>query len=411
MRGMGPAIHGITDVKFQTTYEELRLTAIPYWLCPWTPAPECCPMTYNYLTFEIGKLLASDLPSMQQLCVDGCCEQATFDGFEFAYQQLKHMIIDVTTFPVKALGRVGMKCSHLSCITLNAPSQSPFDTPLYYANFVAAALSALSSVKSLVKVVLDFDSSDYLECQPGCWSDIPRNLREFVISCQVFDIHHASKLLAQLNTLSLSSPTEEFDVFKILTRARNLQLLTFSSLQPIQLHSVNAPIQHITAGVSLLNQRVLSGLCLSVPTLLITGSSSMIHSTIFSLPALHKVCRLKLQYTDDHTPDYLEHIPEAFPELTELHLLRKWTAYHNTSNHPDVGYRQLESLVGCKSLSIIRMQATLSITTEQFANWCAAMPSLKHVWFLENACVTVAKLKQILTAQGQATVVAGYVNH
>lgn len=372
VHGMGSAMSSVTKLRLRATFEQLGNSSAkprPARASTFAQCRDSCAL----LTHATCKLLAPALPALQELCIDGCCESVAFAAFGASCPYLTHLKIDPNTWPATALRGLERYLPILSCLTIKTRKMYLGASNL--AAYVGSALCAVQDVTSLVKLVVEIDESNFLRCEPGCWEQVPSNLEELVLLCEVRGIQHVLPLFHSLKNLTWTSTTCCLGVCEVIRITPSLRRLSITGPRETFMYCDEGDHEQIMTGLRLLKERMLDGLQLSVPAIRFEGSSLLAEAALPELPALPIVTTLALRYKDGDAAVCLSEIARVFPNLVELKLF----TFNAGWRVPLMGFEQLACLVASTSLKRLEVSFGFRYTPSQEAALealASAMPGL-----------------------------------
>lgn len=394
LQGMGQALQGVVRLKLISLVEEgLAIT-------PSTDMAETQPCTATLAHIlpatvsEACNLLATALPKLNDLWMQGCCSTAAFEGVGRYCPELTHVQVEASMVPITALEKISQQLPNLTCFTVRSACTNPDGKPLGL--YVDACLRALQTSSSLSTMELEFDKHVILKCQPGQWQQIPQTLKVLDCHSQVFCVAEAAGLLAGLHTLSLKTHTSVLDVSRILTAAPGLQHFSISCPALLMLHCSDDT--QTLASISMLSKRLHEGLHFSVGQVVMWGHSTAVQAVMTSLPTLSDVrsCAIRCYkaFVDSMS---LTHMARVFPNLGTL----KMQGPNAEADGTELGLGLLAPLAGCVFLKQLSLHVHLRYNTSDLARLCLSMPGLKQLRYTSKSSVSLDSLESVLLAEGR----------
>lgn len=168
-----------------------------------------CPATFRIVTGGVYALLAEAVPCLQTLRLQGCCWDAALDVFGASCSQLRAIVIQPLSVQMEALRGLGASLPHLTTLRFQI-------TRIYEQNeeqlgkYMDAAMLEVKLCKALTHLVLHFDASMTLTCQPDSWVGLPCTLKCLECNCRVESSDTYATLMHTLTSLSLlESPCQK----------------------------------------------------------------------------------------------------------------------------------------------------------------------------------------------------------
>lgn len=392
LQGAGKAIERAKTLTLKLTHEVLGSSDAQPRTIPGKPERTAgCSPAYAKIARDVCALIAPAVPDIRDLRLQGLCQTATFDAFGSSCPRLTHLEVDATTLPVRALNDVYRCLTSLACLTLKTPCTRAPDLSLL-GGFVSAAFRALCGSTTLSKIVLDFQPNVALSFEHnGSEIYVPANLHELVCLCDVRNLASVPALLGGLRSLTMDTVSVFFPLAAILNASPHLQHLSLSGSRRLVLHGDMLP------AINLLKQRVLQGLTLEVDSVWLHDTSSFASQAILAaFPTLTSVRIFTLYFRESQTAGFLTHLARVFPNLAALHL----EDLHQVVD-TRLGLAELACLASCASLKVLRIQTRLSLSTEELAELCKSIPSLRHLGYLKCGHLRINKLRAMLLSHGQ----------
>lgn len=401
MNGMGPAIQSVHILMLRFQHRQIRSsrrgakaasTSNNNSNGPSTAA--ACPASFAAVSRTVCTLLATALPCLVHLSLQGCCWDPAFAAFGASCPGIKILQIEAVSLPIKALDDITAHMPHLQKFALTSPTPCPGSSQL--AEYVEASLLALQPSTLLSAFGLSFEHDVVLECKPGGWLHVPPNLHTFHCMCQVSGIHHATALLSAVRDVFVIQTLRFEELLQMLSLAPHLRKLYVIGQPGFDLWCDN---EGVPAGLLLLRERVLAGLQLRFSSVHFVESAADLAAVLTALPALeHVTGSCVLQFATDPKPHCLAEVARVFPGLDDLTLL---------GSTPVVSPKALEPLAACTSLKILEIHMPMSHTTTDLLQLCLDIPSLKVLRIRESAAIDLPLLLFALDTQGREVDIQG----
>ncbi|MEW5315776.1 MAG: hypothetical protein WDW38_007182 [Sanguina aurantia] len=351
------------------------------------------------ITVALSDILASSLPALTDLQVEGRFSGEALSVFGDSCPQLRGLQMEAITVPVTAFDDVGLLCPGLASVTLTSPQGVVYRSHKLNSqrlmNYVDLALRALEPCTSLTTLVLDFDKDAELRHSAKQWRHIPANLSKFVATCKVHDIAHAPGLLRGLRSLSLTRLEKTQDMYKIMGCAPGLREFSLSE--------TNMSEQCLLTPERVLwfQARLSAGLQLRVDWIRFAEPDDPEHDGIAmlaKLPTLEHVRSCTLTYTVKPNVNCLEHVARVFPNLTQLHL----RAPMHSIAMGDMDMGVLQPLAKCAHLERLGVLMEVKYTTSRLAALCLSIPKLKDFSYFTGMYEVSARLQRLLRVPGRS---------
>lgn len=145
--------------------------------------------------------LASAVPSLQHLKLDGQCWDAALQAFGANCPRLVGLTVEAEQVPITALLGFSTHLPNLGSLTICGHGMSE-ERDFGIKPFLDTALAETRGCAKLTSLILDLPSIT-LRCRKSSWSRLPASLMRFHCPCIVWDSHEFERLVRRVPRLLL----------------------------------------------------------------------------------------------------------------------------------------------------------------------------------------------------------------
>lgn len=286
----------------------------------------CNPAPHDLFTVSraVFSLLASAVPELEMLSLDGCCFNAALDKFGQSCPQLSSLYIHALFVPITALHGLKDSLPNLTSIKIGGLDTTPQHDCSWYkhvSSYMEAFLATINNCDSLSSLEIDFPSSLELEGGHHASWNLPNNLQVLTCSCPEFFYGSFREAAHSMSSLVLYElPASCQDVLDVLIQFPALQSLqVLSSTDGVLLNCDKDASYDDSIGSSLLKLRFLDqDFQLNCDQLIVSGDVESMEVVFSWLPALPLVRNVQLIWNNAVELSFVQHFPRIFPNMKTL---------------------------------------------------------------------------------------------
>lgn len=285
------------------------------------PLKITCPRELGVVSASVFGMLASALPSLQRLCLRGCCWDASVPSFGVSCPLLNKLAVDVPYVSVEALHDFGKHLPHLVSVTVGSTEVNSCDNEKL-TTYIETLLPALQHCSKLTSLTIQFRDVNELTCQSELWAHVPIGLKHLTADFEIEFDGSFKELINRVPSLHLlDCPVG--DLCELSKEFPILEMLCVSDPQHVRLGCGDGTdAQGNRDGRAKLIKRLGSGrLVLHCNNFEFMGTSQEIQAVIESFPPMPHIKEFIFTCTGDSPPSFLTAFSHKFPHAWGVNLL------------------------------------------------------------------------------------------